>query len=385
MISPLKMTPGVEQVLPRVHARTRASLKRLSLDLHKHPELAFHETRAVARITRWLEARGCQVTTGIGGLPTAFRTDVGSRVGPSIVLIAEYDALPGLGHACGHNLIAASMLAAFDASRAYVEGTGLRLSLIGTPAEEDGGGKVQLITAGVFDDARAVLSTHAAPEAVWSAGATNLGNLGRRIVFTGVASHAASAPTHGVSALSAALLMLHGVDAWRLHLSDGSRVHGIILDGGRAVNAIPDRSEAVFALRSPDLQGLRTMEARLVQIGRGAALMTGTSMEVSESMPLYEPMQADTTLTRLLNQGLALAGLAIREEHHVLASTDLGNVSHVAPTSWVRFPITPHPIAGHSIEMREASATTLAHQNAFAAAEIVGGAVLSYAAGHAEA
>jgi len=347
-------------------------LVRLSREIHADPELAYQERRAAARIAALLERHGVGVQMGIGGLETAFRTRVGPP-GPSVALIAEYDALAGVGHGCGHNLIAMTNVGAFLHATAEKD-LGMAIELIGTPAEEDGGGKIDLLSAGVFDDVAFALSTHPAAQGSWGVSGTGLGIVGKRVIYRGAASHAGSSPERGRNALSGVIRLFIGVDAWRQHLPADSRVHGIITHGGDAVNVIPARAEAKFGLRARDLATLEAMVVTFTDVAQGAALETGTTVEITEYLPLYAPVAANTRLGDVVADELRRRGVEAERGVLVTASTDLGNVSQKIPTDWIRFPVTERPIPGHSDEMREASASDLAHRNALLVVEALAAA-----------
>lgn len=347
-------------------------LVQLSREIHADPELAYQERRAAARIAALLERHGHQVQMGIGGLETAFRARVGPP-GPSVALIAEYDALAGVGHGCGHNLIAMTNVGAF-LHAATENDLGMAIELIGTPAEEDGGGKIDLLGAGVFDDVAFALSTHPSAQGSWGVSGTGLGIVGKRVIYRGAASHAGSSPERGRNALNGVIRLFIGIDAWRQHLPTDSRVHGIITHGGDAVNVIPARAEAKFGLRAKDLATLEAMVATFTDVAQGAALETGTTVEVTDYLPLYAPVAANTKLGDVVADELQRRGVEAERGVLVTASTDLGNVSQKVPTDWIRFPVTERAIAGHSDAMRDASASDLAHRNALLVVEALSAA-----------
>ncbi len=347
-------------------------LVQLSREIHADPELAYQERRAAARIAALLQLHGHEVQMGIGGLETAFRARVGPP-GPTVALIAEYDALAGVGHGCGHNLIAMTNVGAFLHAAAH-DDLGMAVELIGTPAEEDGGGKIDLLAAGAFDLVAFALSTHPAAQGSWGVSGTGLGIVGKRVVYRGAASHAGSSPERGRNALNGVIRLFIGIDAWRQHLPADSRVHGIITHGGDAVNVIPARAEAKFGLRAKDLATLEEMVAMFTDVAQGAALETGTTVEITDYLPLYAPVAANLKLGDVVADELRHRGVEAERGVLVMASTDLGNVSQKVPTDWIRFPVTERPIAGHSDAMRDASASDLAHRNALLVVEALGAA-----------
>jgi amidohydrolase len=356
----------------------RRELIALSSEIHADPELAYKEERAVARIRDLLVKHGHAVEMGIGGLPTAFRARVGPD-GPSVALLAEYDALSGVGHGCGHNLIAmtnvgAFLLAATDPTRLQVA-----VELIGTPAEEDGGGKVDLLNAGAFSNVGYALSTHPAAGGDWAVSATGLGIVGKRVIYRGESSHAGSSPDRGRNALNGLIRLFTGIDGWRQRLPSTSRVHGIVDFGGDAVNVIPERAEGRFGLRAKDLTTLEDMVATFTDVAQGAALQTGTTVEITTYLQMYAPVAANTALGDVVADQLRERGVEPQRGTLVSASTDLGNISQKVPTDWIRFPVTRSPISGHSTAMREACVSDLAHENAMLTIEALAAAVLRVA------
>src|SRR5256885_12312058 len=231
----------------------KADLIALSCEIHGTPELAYQEFKAVAAIERLLKKYGHQMERPYGGLETAFRSRIGPVKGPFVALLAEYDALPDVGHGCGHNLIAMSTVGAYLLAAQQAKDLKLGIELIGTPAEESGGGKLDLLDAGVFEGCVAVLSSHPGGN-WWGVGQTTLGIINLKIGFHGLASHAAVSPEKGKNALSAAIAMFNGLDAWRQHLPSDARVHGIITVGVAAANIIPSDAHAVSGLRAPHVQ-----------------------------------------------------------------------------------------------------------------------------------
>ena len=345
-------------------------LVQLSREIHADPEPAYQERRAAARIAALLRRHGHEVQMGIGGLETAFRERVGPP-GPSVALIAEYDALAGVGHGCGHNLIAMTNVGAF-LHAASAGAADVAIELIGTPAEETGGGKIDLLNAGAFADVGFVLSTHPAAQARWGVSGTGLGIIGKRVVYQGAASHAGSSPERGRNALNGVIRLFVGIDGWRQHLPSESRVHGIITHGGDAVNVVPARAEAKIDLRAKDVATLEGMVATFTDVAQGAALETGTSVQITTYLPMYLPVAANTGLGDVVADELRQRGIDPERGFLVTASTDLGNVSQLIPTDWIRFPVTQRPIAGHSDAMRDASASDLAHRNALLVVEALG-------------
>jgi amidohydrolase len=347
----------------------RDELVVLSRAIHGAPELAYQERQAVASIATLLRRHGHDVELRLGGLETAFRARVGPK-GPAVALLAEYDALPEIGHACGHNLIAMSNVGAFLLAAQRAKDLKVGVELIGTPAEESGGGKIDLIDAGVFNESVAVLSSHPGGD-TWQLGGSSLGIVGKLVRFHGLASHAAYSPEKGRNALSAAIRLFLAVDGWRQHLPANTRVHGIITKGGAASNIIPDLAECDFGLRAETMDVLDSMVATFRDMVQGAAMQTGTRAETLDKMRLYAPVKPNTEIGDLLIAELDKRKIEVERGVLTLASTDFGNVSQVAPADYIGFPVSLTPISGHSHVMRDASATDLAHENAMITAEIL--------------
>jgi len=347
----------------------RDDLVVLSRAIHGAPELAYQERQAVGNIAALLKRHGHDVELRLGGLETAFRARVGPK-GPAVALLAEYDALPEIGHACGHNLIAMSNVGAFLLAAQRAKDLEVGVELVGTPAEESGGGKIDLIDAGVFKESIAVLSSHPGGH-TWQLGGSSLGIVGKLVRYHGLASHAAYSPEKGRNALSAAIRLFLAVDGWRQHLPADTRVHGIITKGGAASNIIPDFAECDFGLRAASMDVLGEMVKTFAQMVEGAAMQTGTRAETLDKMRLYAPVKPNVKIGDLLVKELTDRRIEVERGVLTLASTDFGNVSQVAPADYIGFPVSLEPISGHSHVMREASATDLAHDNAMITAEIL--------------
>lgn len=321
-------------------------------------------------IAALLEKKGHKVEQKLGGVETAFRARIGPP-GPAVALLAEYDALPEIGHACGHNLIAMSNVGAFLLAAERASDLAVGVELMGTPAEESGGGKIDLIDAGVFRDSVAVLSSHPSGDPEWEFGGSSLGVVAKRVIFHGVASHAAFSPHLGRNALSAAIRLFVAIDGWRQHLPSDTRVHGIITKGGVAQNIIPELAECDIGLRAATVEKLEEMQQTFAQMVEGAAMQTGTKAEVQDDMRLYAPVKPSARIGDLLGDELKRRDLPTVRGKFVLASTDFGNVSQVAPSDYIGFPVSEKAISGHSHVMRESSASDLAHRNAMITAEIL--------------
>jgi amidohydrolase len=329
----------------------------LSHDLHAHPEEAFAERYAVAEAARLLERHGHSAETGVGGLATALIAGSGGD-GPHIAVLAEYDALPGIGHGCGHNIICSTAVGAFLAAAPAVRRTGGRLSLVGTPAEEGGGGKEILARAGVFDDVDAVIMLH--PFGHDIAMHPFLGRRQVEMVFHGVAAHASAQPFMGRNALDAAVAAYQGVAALRQHLPDGDRAHGVFTDGGARPNVVPDRAALLFYLRSREPQTLRDLAERVRAVAEGAAAMTGCGVElIWDVQPAYLPIRANRTLAERWAVNQAPCGRTPLPPgvvpEFLTGSTDLGNLSHRMPAIHPMIAVSEPTVALHTVEFAAAA------------------------------
>jgi amidohydrolase len=310
--------------------RHASKLRELALRIHAAPEVRFEERRAADWIAELLDAEGHVIERGIGGLPTALRARSGSGGGPRVAILAEYDALPGIGHACGHHLIAAAAVGAFLGVAPAVAALGGEVVLLGTPGEEGGGGKIRLLRAGAFEGVDAAVMFHPMDRDVLAVDSLASEWLGMR--FTGRASHAAAAPWDGASALTGVLQTFQLVDSQRQHLRDGVRVHGIVTDGGTAVNVIPERASCEFTVRAPREALCADVAERVARCARGAAEACGLEVEV-ERRKGYADLRNNQALARAFGRAAAALGreLPERDPHAAVGSTDLGDVSQVVP------------------------------------------------------
>jgi amidohydrolase len=358
--------------------RLRDDLVRLSREISADPELAYQEHRAVARIAALLGKHGHPVERDLGGLPTAFRARVGPP-GPSVALLAEYDALPEVGHGCGHNLISMTIVGAFLAAAAGARDLEVGIELIGTPAEERGGGKIDLLEKGIFRDTVAALFSHPGSGGEWSVSERLLGINVKRVTYEGLAAHAAVSPQKGRNALTALIALFVAVDGWRQHLPSTARVHGIVREGGVASNIIPSRAVGDFGIRAADMDALGGMVDMFDNMAKGAALQTGTTVTIEDEVRAYLPVKANPVLGAALAKELARLGKRPKSGELVTASGDIGNVSQKIPTDYIGFPVSPEKIPGHSHKMREASVSDYAHEGAFVVIQALAATALKVA------
>ncbi|MBM9468932.1 amidohydrolase [Nakamurella leprariae] len=351
----------------RVEAAVRAvstDLTMLATALAADPELAFDEHRAAAAATALLEHAGFTVDRGVGGLATAFRATAGS--GSLVVAFcAEYDALPEIGHGCGHPLIAGSSLGAAIGLAAVAGQLDVTVQVIGCPAEEHGGGKAVLLERGVFDGVHAALMVHPAPEEFSAnpVGTTSQAAGRFRAVFTGQAAHAAAAPHLGRNAMDAATLAGVAIGLLRQQLADGLRVSAYVVSGGAATNIISDRAVVDFECRALLLEDYLELERRVRLCFDAAALATETTVAITETEPRYEPLRQHEGLGALWSSAIGELGHPVhRAPLPGLASTDMGNVSQRIPSLHPWLPLPGVQAVIHSRDFAAQAATPSAHR-----------------------
>jgi len=323
-------------------------------ELYHNPETGLNEVRSSALLADFLEREGFRVERGIAGLPTAFQAETGAE-GPVIALMAEMDALPGMGHACGHNIIAAAAVGAATALRTVLPPDAGRIVVLGTPAEELGIGKVEMIAHGAFDGVQFALMVHPSSRRYVIKHYLGLARL--HFTFLGKPAHAAAYPEEGINALDGVIQTFNGINALRQQLRQDVRVHGIITEGGVAPNIIPERAAAHFYVRADDLAELERAKERVVACAEGAALATGCRLQVDADPRIMAPLKVNRTFSALYSAQLAYLGLPESESQpdRNKGSSDIGNVSQIVPT------IHPHVPIGDGINI---------HSEAFARATV---------------
>ena len=378
-------TAAKEQLASRSNTAIEASkqgLFELSKDVHAHPELNYEEFYSADALAGFLEKQDLAVERGVGGIETAFRAVIpgGAGEGPTIAVLAEYDALPEIGHGCGHNLIAMAAMGAALGLQANAQDLPGRVMVIGTPAEEGGGGKIRLLQAGVFDGVDATLSSHPfsnrtiIPAAAPRGESWSLAMVGYRYMYHGKAAHAAAYPEEGINALNAVIHLFTGIDALRQHLRDDVRIHGVITDGGTAPNVVPQFAAANFMLRSRDGRYLSDeVVGKVRAVAEGAAAMTSARLEVAEFYPFYENVQPNVTLAQAVAANAQALGIRLDDpipgRPGSGASTDFGNVSKAMPGFELRYAVSETPVPSHTTQMQETAVTDLALSNALQVAK----------------
>jgi len=334
----------------------RHQLSQLSLRIHSNPELGFKEVKATAWLTKYLEENGFSVERGICDLPTAFKAIYGHGH-PAITVLAEYDALPGVGHACGHNLIAGSAVGAGVAAKLAVDQFGGSIIVIGTPAEELYGGKAIMAGRGAFDNLDIAMLTHP-----WQADVLASSSLAAQLLeveFFGKAAHAGSKPEAGINALEAMIQSFTAINSLRQHIVDRARIHGIITDGGEAANIVPDHSAGSFLVRAESDVYLDELKQRVLNCFIGAATATGARLEYKWRDARYASLRINRTLAQLFTQNMKPLGRKMRfsTPAESLYSTDTGNVSQLVPTIVALVAIAPAEVLSHSPQFAVAAAS----------------------------
>jgi amidohydrolase len=340
-------------LLARVADRVGAladELLEVSHDIHAHPELGFEERHAHDVLTASLERHGLDVTRGAYGLDTAFEATAGTE-GPTVVVCCEYDALPGIGHACGHNVIAAAGLGAGLALAAVADEAGGRVRVLGTPAEEGGGGKVLLADAGAFEGVDAALMVHPAGRDLrWM---DTLAATSFAATFSGLAAHAAAFPERGRNALDAAVLGYVNVAALRQHIRPSDRVHGIFTDGGARTNIVPERAEMDWMVRTARVEDLDELVERVHACMAAGATAAGCTWEHRVTMRTYADMVDNPVLLDRFAAHAEALGRTLADPRltgtPVVGSTDMGNVSRLVPSIHPVLAVSPPDVSIHSV------------------------------------
>jgi amidohydrolase len=348
--------------------RLAPDLSAVSRFLHATPELAYEEHQAAELLAGVLGEHGFAVTRPVADLPTAFTGAIGSGA-PRIAFLAEYDALPGLGHACGHNIIGAASLGAALAVKSILGDRPGTVLLVGCPAEEKGGGKIALVGAGVFRGTDAALLVHPSNRTEMVKLALGMREL--TVEYFGKASHAAAAPDQGINALDAAVLAYTAIGVLRQQVRSDARIHGIITHGGQAPNIIPEYAAARFYIRALDLAYMDELFGRVVHCCEAAAEATGCRVTLVSATKDYHPYKPVYSLAGLFQQNLEALGEAVDQGpiDKELGSSDVGNVSQVVPTIQPMLQICPRAVTVHMSAFAEAAVSERGQQGLLAAAK----------------
>lgn len=342
--------------------------------IHDNPEIGNNEFQAVDTITKSLSMHGFKIEKGVCGLPTAFvATYKNGEGGPVFGLLCEYDALEGLGHACGHNLQAPTILGAAYSLIQVAEDSPFVIKVIGTPAEETTSGKIPMAEEGLFEDLDVALMMHGGDRTTVDGKSLAVDSL--EFIFSGISSHAAVAPEKGISALDGVLMMFNGIEYMREHVRDDVRIHGIISEGGIASNIVPERAVAKFAVRASDRMYLNEITKRVCNVAKGAALATGTDVIINKGKSLESKLNVQKLNDILLENAIEAGAKQITPPREKTGSTDFSIVTHRVPGACIRVAYVPFGTPNHTKEWEEAGITIAAHEAIIAGAKALAGTV----------
>lgn len=347
----------------------------LSEYIYYNPELGHEEYKSSKAHIKLLKKYGFDVEEEYLGIKTAFRAEYKGQIkGPTIAYLSEYDALPGIGHGCGHNILGTTSTGAGIILSRLANEIGGRVLVFGTPAEETSGGKVEMADMGAFDDVDVAMMAH--PDDVYSESGRSLALEPIQFTFRGKTAHAASNPEKGINALDGALLTFAGINALREHILPTARVHGVIIEGGKAANIVPDLAIAQFYARATTKEYLIELSEKVKNCAKAAALATGTELEIVKYEASYDDLITNQTLSDRFTQNLKIFGVENCEKpRETFGSLDMGNVSHVCPSIHPYFAIAEgKAITAHTREFAEATLTDIAYKNM---AKTIGALVLT--------
>ena len=350
-----------DEISTRIDA-LRPALERIGRDIHANPEIGYEERQAVGWLTALLREHGFEVEVGVANTPTAFVATRRNGTGPSIAFLSEYDALRGLGHGCGHNLIATASVGAGIALADALDRFPGRIQVIGTPAEEGGGGKIRLIRGGLFQEVDAAMMFHPDTRTQvlhWALAVTHM-----HFEFIGRAAHASGDPEKGINALDAFVLAYNGISMLRQHIKEGARLHGFLKEGGTAPNIVPERTSGEFLVRARDEAYMQELVQKVKNIFQAAALATGCSVKLTFDEDAYSDLRNNSVLAALFEDNLRRLGIDPVEPvpWENAGSTDMGNVTHVVPGLHPTLAIAPADVPGHSQAFLEASGSLRGYQ-----------------------
>lgn len=329
--------------------------------IYENPELGNEEFKSSAKLIEFLEEHNFEIEKGLLGIKTSFRATYDSKKpGATIGYLCEYDALPGIGHGCGHNMIGVMSSAAGIALSKIIDKIGGKIIVYGTPAEETNGAKVVFAEEGVFDELDVAMLVHPSDVTMKSGKTQALYPLEFR--YKGKTAHAASCPQDGINALNSVIQLFNGIDALRQHVTPDVRMHGIIVKGGVAANVVPDEAVAQFYFRAATKETLDDVLAKVKNIAQAAALMTGATLEMERYEFPNDNLVTNENLSEAFNENLRLLGISEIAEPKESGSSDIGNVSHKVPTIHPYIQISEASAPGHTVELAKATVSKLGHE-----------------------
>ena len=339
----------------------KGTLVEISDFIYHHPEAGNEEFMAAAKLVAFLKNHGFQVEVGIVNKPTSFRAIYDSKKeGPHIAFLCEYDSLPEIGHGCGHNMIGTMGAGAGVALSKVLDSIGGKITVLGTPAEETDGAKVAMAKEGIFKDIDVAMIVH--PGQVSAESGHSLAMDALQFAFKGKSSHAAADPEAGINALDGVLLTFNGINALRQHVTSDIRIHGIIKEGGLAANIVPDHAVAQFYVRAATREGLDPVVEKVKNIARGASMMTGAELTITNYEISYDNLKTNEILSKAFSSNLKFVGVDdISPAKSSYGSIDMGNVSYVVPAIHPYLGFGCGNAASHSREFADATITDTAH------------------------
>ncbi|MDU6854713.1 MAG: M20 family metallopeptidase [Zhenhengia sp.] len=351
----------MKEILFNEGQKIKDRLAEISEYIYHNPELGNQEFKAVEILTSFLEEHHFTVEREFLNIKTAFRATFDSKKeGPTIGYLCEYDALPEIGHGCGHNMIGPMSAGAGVLLSKILDEVGGRIIVYGTPAEETDGAKVILAENGVFDELDVAMMAHPASETIRSGDTIALYPL--QFTYKGKTAHAAASPHEGINALNSVIQLFNGIDALRQHVTPDVRMHGIITSGGVAANIVPDEAVAQFYFRAATKETLEDVVEKVKKIAEGAALMTGATLSMERYELPYDNLVTNENLSEAFNENLRMLGITEIKEKKSAGSSDIGNVSHITPTIHPYIGISDCYITGHSRALADATITPLGHE-----------------------
>jgi amidohydrolase len=361
---------GLKEKVISFIERIKEEIFEVADEIYKNPELGNQEFKASKLLREKISAYGFLVNE-VEGLPTAFLArKKGQKPGPKIAFLAEYDALPKIGHACGHNLIAAASFGAAAALGALGEELSGEVILVGSPAEETDGAKVLLVERGIFNDMDAAMMVH--PGNRTTIYTTSLAMEALEFTYTGKAAHAAASPHLGINALDAVILLFNGINALRQQLRPDARIHGIIVEGGHTPNIIPERAVARFYVRAKEKKYMLEVKEKVIACAKGAELSTGAKLSYRNFELGFDNLVTNKTMAEVFKANLKELGYHdISDEEEGIGSTDMGNVSQVVPAIHPHIAIAEKDVVPHSLEFLKAAGSTRGKETAVLSAKVL--------------
>lgn len=345
---------NIKEKLSEIFEDYKKEFIELNEYIYKNPELGLSEFKACAAHTDILKKHGFNVTKNFAGIETSFQASYKNGNGPRIAILAEYDALPVIGHGCGHNIFGVTSVATGILVKEMMKDINGEILVIGTPAEETNGTKVEMAQKGIFDDIDIAMGVHPSGEAHYRSEISQAMEA-LQFTFRGKTAHASGAPHEGINALDGVLMLFNSINALRQQTLETARIHGIITKGGEAANIIPDLAVANFYVRAKSLDYLKGLVERVKNCAKGAALATGTELEIINYETSFANLITNNKLSEIYEKNLMSLGVTDIRDKESHGSTDMGDVSHRCPTIHPYFPLTTSHLVGHSTEFAKAS------------------------------